>query len=73
MKNQKELNHGLFLDQNQSPSQFLERRLVTLFEIKSKAIKALVLVWKELCVELGSRCDIEKLLYLKCLIIMLQG
>lgn len=44
MKNQKELNHRLFLDQNQSPSQFLERRLVTLFGIKSKAIKAL-LIW----------------------------
>ena len=110
MKNQKELNHGLFLDQNQSPSQFLERRLVTLFEIKSKAIKALDLVWKEMCVEKGFRrdngtdyynycvdvvntlisfcikdedviCaallrmlkDIEKLLYLNCLIIMLLG
>lgn len=57
MKNQKELNHGLFLDQNQSPSQFLERRLVTLFGINSKAIKALDLVREEMCVEKGFRRD----------------
>lgn len=57
MKNQKELNHGLFLDQNQSPSQFLERRLVTLFGINSKAIKALDLVREEMCVERGFRRD----------------
>ena len=38
MKNQTEKIQGLFLDPNQSPSQFLERRLVTLFGINSMAI-----------------------------------
>ena len=58
MKNNKENNYqGLFLDQNQSPSQFLERRLATLFGINSKAIKALDLVREEMCVEKGFRRD----------------
>lgn len=48
---------GLFLDQNQSPSQFLERRLATLFGINSKAIKALDLVREEMCVEKGFKRD----------------
>lgn len=55
-KNQKVCN-GLFLDQNQSPSQFLERRLATLFGINSKAIKALDLVREEMCVEKGFKRD----------------
>lgn len=48
---------GLFLDQNQSPSQFLERRLATLYGINSKAIKALDLVREEMCVEKGFKRD----------------
>lgn len=57
MSNQKEINYGLFLDQNQSPSQFLERRLVTLYGLKSQAIKALDLVREEMCVERGFKRD----------------
>lgn len=57
MSNQKEINYGLFLDQNQSPSQFLERRLVTLYGLKSQAIKALDLVREEMCVEKGFKRD----------------
>ena len=52
-----EINQGLFLDQSQSPSQFLERRLVTLFGINSKPIKALDLVREEMCVEKGFKRD----------------
>lgn len=57
MKNRNEISQGLFLDQNQSPSQFLERRLATLFGINSKAIKALDLVREEMCVEKGFKRD----------------
>lgn len=57
MNKSKENYHGLFLDQNQSPSQFLERRLATLFGINSKAIKALDLVREEMCVEKGFKRD----------------
>jgi len=57
MKNRNEICQGLFLDQNQSPSQFLERRLATLFGINSKAIKALDLVREEMCVEKGFKRD----------------
>lgn len=57
MLNQNGINQGLFLDQNQSPSQFLERRLVTLYGINSKAIKALDLVKEEMCVEKGFKRD----------------
>lgn len=57
MSNQKEINYGLFLEQNQSPSQFLERRLVTLYGLKSQAIKALDLVREEMCVEKGFKRD----------------
>lgn len=57
MSNQREINYGLFLDQNQSPSQFLERRLVTLFGINSKAIKALDLVQEEMCASKGFKRD----------------
>lgn len=49
MKKHSEIYQGLFLDQNQSPSQFLERRLATLFGINSKAIRALDLVREEMC------------------------
>jgi len=57
MKKKNEVCKGLFLDQNQSPSQFLERRLATLFGINSKAIKALDLVKEEMCVEKGFKRD----------------
>ena len=57
MYENKEINHGLFLDQNQSPSQFLERRLATLFGINSQSIKALDLVREEMCVEKGFKRD----------------
>lgn len=53
MREQKEINQGLFLDQNQSPSQFLERRLATLYGINSMAIKALDLVREEMCAAKG--------------------
>jgi len=57
MKNNHEICTGLFLDQNQSPSQFLERRLATLYGINSKAIEALDLVREEMCVEKGFKRD----------------
>ncbi len=57
MKSRNEIYQGLFLDQNQSPSQFLERRLATLFGINSKAIKALDLAREEMCVEKGFKRD----------------
>ncbi len=57
MLKQKEKNMGLFLDQNQSPSQFLERRLATLYGINSMAIKALDLVREEMCAEKGFKRD----------------
>lgn len=57
MSKHQKINQGLFLDQNQSPSQFLERRLVTLFGINSKAIKALDLVREEMCAEKGFKRD----------------
>jgi len=57
MSEHKEINQGLFLDQNQSPSQFLERRLATLYGINSMAIKALDLVREEMCVEKGFKRD----------------
>ena len=57
MNEHKEINLGLFLDQNQSPSQFLERRLSTLYGINSKAIKALDLVREEMCIEKGFKRD----------------
>lgn len=48
---------GLFLDQNQSPSQFLERRLATIYGINSMAIRALDLIREEMCVEKGFKRD----------------
>lgn len=57
MSENKEVNQGLFLEQNQSPSQFLERRLAILYGINSKAIKALDLVREEMCVEKGFKRD----------------
>ena len=48
---------GLFLDQNQSPSQFLERRLATIYGINSMAIRALDLIREEMCAEKGFKRD----------------
>jgi GTP pyrophosphokinase len=47
----------LFLDQNQSPSQFLERRLATIYGINSMAIRALDLIREEMCAEKGFKRD----------------
>lgn len=57
MCNVDEKKMGLFIDQNQSPSQFLERRLALLYGINSKSLKALDLVREEMCVEKGFRRD----------------
>ena len=56
-KNMQNKNLGLFLDQNQSPSQFLERRLANIYGVNSMAIRALDLVREEMCVEKGFRRD----------------
>ena len=42
---------------NQTPSQFLERRLATIYGINSKPIKALDLVIQEMCTEKGFKRD----------------
>ena len=57
MSKEHEKYQGLFLDQNQSPSQFLERRLATIYGINSMAIRALDLIREEMCVEKGFRRD----------------
>lgn len=57
MKENHDNNQVLYLDQRQSPSQFLERRLATLFGINSMAIKALDLVREEMCVAKGFKRD----------------
>lgn len=51
------INQDLFLEQKQSPSQFLERRLAILYGINSNAIKAFDLVREEMCVEKGFKRD----------------
>ena len=57
MAKKQENNVGLFLDQNQSPSQFLERRLATIYGINSMAIRALDLIREEMCKEKGFKRD----------------
>ena len=57
MARKKEQNGGLFIDQNQSPSQFLERRLATFYGINSMAIRALDLIREEMCKEKGFKRD----------------
>ena len=57
MKNDRKVAAGLFQDENQSPSQFLERRLAILFGVNSKAVKALDLVKEEMCIERGFKRD----------------
>ena len=57
MANTPKGSQGLFLGSEQSPSQFLERRLVTIYGIDSKAIKALDLVREEMCHEKGFKRD----------------
>lgn len=47
----------LFSDQYQSLSQFLERRLATIYGIDSMAIKAFDLVREEMCAEKGFKRD----------------
>ena len=50
-------NQTLFKAAEQDPIQFLERRLVTLYGINSKAIKALDLLREEMCVAKGFKRD----------------
>jgi len=50
-------NQNLFTEQNQSLSQFLERRLATIYGINSMAIKAFDLVREEMCAEKGFKRD----------------
>lgn len=57
MSKKNDNNVGLFLDQNQSPSQFLERRLATIYGINSMAIRALDLIREEMCKEKGFKRD----------------
>ncbi len=57
MTKKRDNNVGLFLDQNQSPSQFLERRLATIYGINSMAIRALDLIREEMCKEKGFKRD----------------
>lgn len=57
MSKEHETYQGLFLDQNQSPSQFLERRLATIYGINSMAIKALDLIREEMSVAKGFKRD----------------
>ena len=57
MGNNIKANQTLFLAAEQDPIQFLERRLVTIYGINSKAIKALDLLREEMCVEKGFRRD----------------
>lgn len=48
---------GGYMFLNQTPSQFLERRIATIYGINSKPIKALDLVWQEMCAEKGFKRD----------------
>lgn len=57
MANSIKANQTLFLAAEQDPIQFLERRLVTLYGIKSKAIIALDLLREEMCIEKGFKRD----------------
>lgn len=52
---------------NQTPSQFLERRLATIFGTNSQSIKALDLVRKEMCVEKGFKRDDGQDFYNHCI------
>lgn len=48
---------GGYMFLNQTPSQFLERRIATIYGINSKPIKALDLVRQEMCAEKGFKRD----------------
>ena len=48
---------GGYMFLNQTPSQFLERRIATIYGINSKSILALDLVRKEMCIEKGFTRD----------------
>lgn len=58
-------NEGMFL--NQTPSQFFERRVATLYGINSMVIKALDLVKKEMCTEKGFKRDDGQDYYNHCI------
>lgn len=51
---------------NQTPSQFLERRIATIYGINSKPIKALDLVRQEMCIEKGFKRDDGQDFYNHC-------
>ncbi len=55
--NQKEDSVGGYMFLNQTPSQFLERRISTMFGVNSQTIKALDLVRQEMCIEKGFKRD----------------
>ena len=57
MYEQKKKDEEVNSEQNQSFSQFLERRLATIYGIDSMAIKAFDLVREEMCAEKGFRRD----------------
>lgn len=65
MMNALNQNEGMFL--NQTPSQFFERRVATLYGINSMVIKALDLVKKEMCIDKGFRRDDGQDYYNHCI------
>lgn len=49
--------NGTYIFLNQTPTQFVERRITTIFGVNSNAIKALDLVREEMCIEKGFKRD----------------
>ena len=60
------LEDGFFIDRHQSPSQFLERRIATLYGVESLSMKALDLVKEEMCVEKGFKRNNGDHFYYHC-------
>lgn len=58
---------GGYMFLNQTPSQFLERRVATIYGINSAPIKALDLVRQEMCVEKGFKRDDGQDYYNHCI------
>lgn len=56
-ENHAEILGGSYMFLNQTPSQFLERRIATIYGINSASITALDLVRQEMCVERGFKRD----------------
>lgn len=57
MAESKDESVGGYMFLNQTPSQFLERRVSTMFGVNSQTIKALDLVRQEMCIEKGFKRD----------------